>query len=138
MTTTQATGMTEDQMVHVVRNALLVAGQEMGADGDHMPLVKATIHDIMQDWQQVQVNRAVDAELKTHLYAQLDIMEKEVPHCAPEAQADITAKLKEIRGIYDAYFAPVSTPVTFTNEAEIPPHIRRAEAILATLEVDDE
>jgi len=43
--------MPEEQMVHLMRNALLVAGHEMGADGDHWPVVKATIHSLMKDWE---------------------------------------------------------------------------------------
>ena len=35
--------MTDDQAVNLVRNSLLVAGQEMGHDGDHWPVIKSTV-----------------------------------------------------------------------------------------------
>ncbi len=63
--TAQAT--TETQMVGLVRNALLVAGQEMGADGDHWPVINSTIHSIAKDWENLQIERNVHTELKTHL-----------------------------------------------------------------------
>ena len=43
-------------MVSLVRNALLVAGHEMGANGDHWPVIKSTIHSIMKDWEDLKSN----------------------------------------------------------------------------------
>ncbi len=127
----------EGQMVNLVRNALLVAGHEMGDDGDHWPVIKSTIHQIMQDWETVKTERAVDAELKIQLYTQLEIMENELPNCTPAARAEVAPQLKELREIYDAYFSELDEKSVLIP-TEMPNHIKRAEAIISTLEAEDE
>ena len=127
---------TDAQMVNLVRNALLVAGEELGENGDHWPVIKSTIHSIMKDWEDVQIERNVQAEMKKHLYAQLAEMERLLPTCPPDVQTDAAPKIKELREIYDAYFTPVAQDNY--DESEIPAHIKRARAIIHTMEVDDE
>ena len=83
MTVQTTKPMPEEQMVHLVRNALLVAGHEMGKDGDHWPVVKSTIHSLMKDWEDLKVERNVHAELKKHVYAQLDEMEVGIVRMQP-------------------------------------------------------
>jgi hypothetical protein len=126
--------MTEEQAVHLVRNALLVAGQEMGAAGDHWPVIKSTIYDIMKDFEDLKVERNVDVELKTHLYSQLAAMERGLANSPAAVKADVAPKLKKLREIYDAYFSTVDKDAAIINEDEIPAHMKRAKAIVATLE----
>ncbi len=123
----------EGQMINLVRNALLVAGHEMGEDGDHWPVIKSTIHQIMRDWENVQIERNTDAEMKIHLYQQLAIMERGLPDCAPDVQADLAPRLKELREIYDAYFSAVDEKVEDFSEQESPLYVQRAEAIVTAL-----
>lgn len=126
--------MTEAQMVGLVRNALLVAGHEMGENGEHWPVINATIHSIAKDWEESKIQKEVDVELKTHLYHALETMEKELPTCTPEEQAEFAPKLKELREIYDSYFAPADkSAIAAVREDEIPVYLKRAEAIIATL-----
>ena len=96
--------MTEEQKMMFLRNALVVAGQEMGDDGDHWPVIKSTVHAIMKTWEDVKTERNVDNEMKTHLYQQLQIMENGLGDCTADARKAIEPKLKELREVYDAYF----------------------------------
>lgn len=129
--------MTEEQMAHLVRNALLVAGHEMGEEGDHWPVIKSTIQSIMQDFEALQTELNVHAEMKTHLYAQLEKMEKELASCSPEERAIAEPKLRELRAVYDAYFAEVKDMDLYLGDDK-PLHVKRAEAIIKTLEAKDD
>ena len=137
MTTKIANAISEEQMVHLVRNALLVAGQEMGK-GDQWPVVKDTIYKIMKDWEDLKVERNVDAELRTHLYEQLAEMEAGLLECTPEARAIAEPKVKELREVYDAYFSELNKDAIMCDEENTPVHIKRMEAILNTMEGDHE
>jgi hypothetical protein len=131
--------LTEAQMVQLTRNALLVAGEEMGAEGDHWPVIDSTMRSLMKDWEALQIERAVNAEMKKHLYAQLEIMENALPGCAPDVQAEIGPQLKELREVYDAYFTDVANEDELVLEdIETPMHVKRAEAIIDTLESDND
>ena len=129
--------MSEEQMVFLVRNALLVAGQEMGR-GDEWPIVKDTIHKIMKDWEDLKADRNVDDEMKIHLYAQIEKMEKSLDECEPDVRAQLEPRVKEWREICDAYFTDLNPAAVKYGEGELPPHIDRMNAILATLEDDHE
>lgn len=128
----------EEQMVKLVRNALLVAGNEMGEEGDHWPVVNSTIHSIMKDWEELKIERNVHAEMRTHLYEQLDRMDEIIVSCPDEVKADAEPKLRKLREIYDAYFSMVAPKDICINEDDMPVHVKRAEAIIMTLENDDE
>lgn len=130
--------MSEESMINFLRNALVIAGEEMGDEGDHWPVINATVHSIMKTWEDVKIERNVDAEMKKHLYAQLEIMEKNLPGCTPEAQATIAPKLQELREIYDAYFESPSADAVYITPDDMPPHIKRAHAIISTLDGDEE
>ncbi|MFY9287703.1 MAG: hypothetical protein WAO98_04295 [Alphaproteobacteria bacterium] len=127
--------MSEQQAVNVVRNALLVAGTEMG-EGDHWPVINATVHSIAKDYENLKIERAVDAEMKTHLYSQLQIMERELPNCTLEARIEVAAKLMELREIYDAYFSSLEESAVVVSENDVPVHVQRAKTIISTLEHD--
>lgn len=141
-TTTTTIEMSEDQMKNLVRNALMVAGQEMGAEGDHWPVIKNTITDIMKDWERVDEQRATYEDLKSHLYGQLSEMEKILKTCTPDVQAEVKPRLTAMREIYDAFYEKVGVQEIFMSDEyfethDKPQHIKRAEAIILTLEEDD-
>ncbi len=130
--------LSEAQMVQLVQNALVVAGDEMGASGDHWPVINSTIRDIMQDWEELQVERAVHEEMKKHLYTQLDEMDRVLPVCTAAVIAEVGPKLKELREIYDAYFTAIDENGLYFGDMDMPMHVKRAEAIIQTLEQQDE
>ena len=130
--------MTEEQMMMFLRNALVVAGQEMGDNGDHWPVIKSTVHSVMKTWEDVKTDRNVDSEMKTHLYEQLEIMEKGLVDCTAEARIAIEPKLKQLREIYNAYFETTDDNAVMVNRDELPDYIKRAEAIVETLENENE
>lgn len=138
--------LTETQMQSLVRNALMVAGQEMGEKGDHWPVIKQTVTDVMRDWENLRIEREVHAEMKRHLYQQLAAMEQILLTCPKEEQKTVAPRLAELREIYDAFFTDVEREELYLAddvelylaEAEKPLHIRRAEAIIQTLEDEDE
>ncbi|MDX9689291.1 MAG: hypothetical protein EOM37_00065 [Proteobacteria bacterium] len=149
MTTNEKTNdavyeMTEDQIKTLVRNSLLVAGRELGENGDHWPVIKNTITGIMLDWEKLAHEREVQAEMKKHLYDQLHEMER-ILETAPEEEKVIAAPaLAELREIYDAYFSQVDREeIAMTDEEleaegyEKPMHIRRAEAIIEEMMEED-
>ncbi len=125
--------MCEERMVFLVRNALLVAEQEMGG-GDEWPVVKDTVYKIMKDWEDLKTERNVDAELKIHLYEQIRKMEAGLDECSPEARKIVEPKIREWREICDAYFCEVDRNAVVYDEASAPIHIKRMNAILDTLE----
>lgn len=137
--------LTETQMQNLVRNALMVAGLEMGEDGDHWPVIKQTIRDVAQDWENLRIEREVHAEMKKHLYQQLAAMEQVLLSCSKKEREQAAPRLAELREIYDAFFSDVEKEELyladdtelFLDEADKPLHLRRAEAILESLEEDD-
>jgi hypothetical protein len=130
--------MTEEQMVGLVRNALLVAGLEMGGpEGDHWPVIKDTIHNVMKDWEDLKTERNVHAEMRVHLYAQLEKMEAILTTCPDDVKADAAPKLKQLRELYDAHFTEIDKNDIYLSDEETPAHVKRAEAIIKTLEADD-
>lgn len=137
--------LSEAQMKKLARNALLTAGHEMGEEGDHWPVIKNTITDIMMDWEKLETERNVHAEMKAHLYTQLKEMEAKLDECTVEERAAATPLLKDLREIYDAFFTEAKTEELYLSnkddlvfeEMEKPAHIKRAEAILETLMEDD-
>jgi thioesterase domain-containing protein len=126
--------MTEEQMAALVRNALLVAGFEMGETGEHWPVINSTIYSLAEDLEEMRIQKNVDAEMKIHLYEHLDAMEKHLPKCSVEIQTKAAPILKRLREIYDAYFSPLDTAVMAPiRDEEIPDYIKRAKTIIATL-----
>lgn len=131
------TAMNEEQMVFLVRNALLVAGQEMG-NGDQWPVVKDTIYKIMKDFEDLKIERNVDEELKVHLYEQLRRMEAGLNECDPDIRATLEPRIKELHEVCDAYFSDIDKSVLGYDENQAPEHIKRMKAILKTMEDDHE
>lgn len=126
----------EADIKKLVRNSLMIAGKEMGETGDHWPVIKNTITDVMRDWEELEIERAVHAEIKTHLAAYLAEMEELVKSCNPAVQKDMAPRLAELRAVFEAAFeTPELELIDITDEedADKPIHIRRAEAIIDTL-----
>lgn len=127
---------TEADMKTLIRNALMVAGNEMGETGDHWPVVKNTITDIMRDWEEMEIERTVHAEIKTHLYAHLSAMEEILKTCEPDVQAYIAPRLIQLREVYDAAFeeaGEIVVDMAQPRTGDEPIHYKRAEAILDVL-----
>jgi DNA-binding transcriptional regulator GbsR (MarR family) len=129
--------LTEEEAVNLTRNALLVAGHELGENGDHWPVVKDTIYQIARDWEELKIERAVDAEMKIHLYAELDAAEKKLKDLDPAIRTRVAPKLRELREIYDAYFETAYVDELVLEDIPTPAHLQRAEAILETLEEEN-
>jgi hypothetical protein len=125
----------EEKMVELACNALTVAGQEMG-EGDHWPVIEATVQKIKDDWEEFKIERAVDAELKTHLYQQLEIMERGLKECTVGMRIQLAPKFKQLRELYDAYFTDTGT--VQLSKDEIPMHIKRARVIVNSLETEED
>ncbi len=123
----------EERLVFLVRNSLLVAQQEMG-DGDQWPVVKDTIYKIMLDWENLKIERRVDEELQTHLYAQIKEMELGLEECTPEARKILEPKVHQWKEICDAYFSKINLDAVAFDEMEKPLHIKRMNMILSTME----
>jgi hypothetical protein len=127
----------DDESFGLLRNALLVAGAELGPDGDHWPLIKGTIHQLAKDCEDLKTARATEAEMKKHLYAQLREAEARIDAIPPEDRAEVEAQLKELRQIYDATFAPAELDELALEEIDAPPHLKSAAAILETWEEEN-
>ena len=126
---------TEEQMVGLVRNALLVAGHEMGDEGDHWPVINSTIASIMKDLEALQTELNVSAEIKIHFGEIIRKLEEGLHLCEAELRPEAEKLVKNLREIYEARFAPMDmTTIEVPADMEIPVHIKRAEAIIKTLE----
>ena len=127
--------MSEDQMVHMVRNALLVAGQEMG-DGDQWPVIKDTVYKIMKDYEDLKIERNVDAELKKHCADAIDNIGKNLDLCPSDLRPKAEAMLGELRELHVARFEPVVPPAL--DFEKLPIHAQRMLSLVKTLEDGNE
>jgi hypothetical protein len=135
----QSAKMTEDQMVNLVRNALLVAGMEMGGpQGDHWPVIKSTIHSVMKDWEDLKTERRVHDEAHIHYQQMIRDLEKLSAQASGSVKADIDDTIMKIRQLVEACFAKVDNQNAFNNDNDVPLHAKRAEVIIKTLGGDDE
>lgn len=96
----------DDKMVHLARNALLVAGMEMGKEGDHWPVIKANIHALMRDYENLKIETAVQEELKEHVGKIIGELEHDLTTCPPGTKAKAEPHIRKMRELYDAMFAP--------------------------------
>jgi len=126
--------MSEDQMVDIVRNALLVAGHEMGQEGDHWPVINDTVYKIMKDFEDVKIEKNVIAEVKKNYELMLQQLIKLRNETSEEEKGELESTITELRALYRACFDEVQNEFISLNDAELPEHIKRAEAIIDTLE----
>ncbi|MBI1272588.1 MAG: hypothetical protein GC131_00680 [Alphaproteobacteria bacterium] len=100
--------MKQDRLLQLARNALMVAGHEMGKEGDHWPVIKATIAGITKDYEELQIERAVSAELEEHMGDIVCEYEEMLASCDnPALRAELEPVVREMRDVYEANFAPV-------------------------------
>ena len=136
--------MIDEKQVYLARNALLVAGMEMGKEGDHWPVIKANIHALMHDFEQLKIETAVFEELREHLGTYVKEYERLMTICKPETRAQAEPLVKELREMYEAAFAPVDTNHLATHEetteAEDGKYVpwKSSAAIIETLTEDRE
>ena len=130
-----AKAMNEEQMVHLVRNSLLVAGQEMG-NGDQWPVIKDTIHKIMKDWEDLKIEQNVDAELKKHYADLIDNLENNLVLCPIELRPRAEQMIHNLRELYAARFEPILDENIRLEE--LPVHAQRMIEIINTLENENE
>ena len=132
-----AKAMSEDQMVHLLRNALLVAGHEMGPVGDHWPVVNSTIHGIMNDFEDVKSKRAALDEVKKYYSSMIDELVTIRNGSAEEVKGDLDDTITELRAIYRACFEEVAEDDLYLSDEDMPEHMQRAATILDTLGESD-
>ncbi len=130
--------MTDAQKVRLVRNSLLVAGHEMGAEGDHWPVIKSTIQNIEKDWEDLQTERSVHAEMRTHIGKALADLEKALPLCPADLRPEMDRMMEEVWEIYEAQFSRIDESSITVSPEKMPAYIKRAKAIIKTLETNDE
>jgi hypothetical protein len=106
----------------------------MGDEGDHWPVINSTVDRIMKDWEEQQIERNVDAELKQHYSDILAQMEVDLALCPPDLRSKAEKVIKNIRELIEARFGPIDATLFVVCDADIPIHIKRAEAIIRTLE----
>lgn len=101
----------DDKMVHLARNAMLVAGMEMGKEGDHWPVIKANIHTLMGDYEKLKIEQAVQEQLREHVGKILGEMEQALTQCSAATKAKAEPHVRKMRELYDATFAPANQAV---------------------------
>jgi len=129
--------MTEAQMVNLVRNALLVAGTEMGETGDHWPVIKSTVHNIMKDYEDLKIERNVFEEIKKYYESMMQELHALGDQSPPEVKREIEITLKSLTELYDASFTSAHEHNMYIDPEQLPMHIKRAIAITKTLENDN-
>ena len=137
MAENQMNQMTEAQAVDLVRNALVVAGHELGKDGDHWPVIKSTVHSIMRDYEEWEVGKNTFAEVRKHYREMITELRDLSEKCPEESKAQVNALVADLLQLYTACFTPVDRNYLQITEEEFPPHVKRAAAIIDTLEEDD-
>ena len=116
-------GMTQNShnasMLNMARNALLVAGHEMGADGDHWPVIKAAVHGLARAYDAMKIEEEVTRQLRTHMKAALDEYAQLLDDHGDELDLDQKRELEtfvgNMRELYQARFEPVGIPVPATG-----------------------
>lgn len=132
-----ATHMTEDQAVNLVRNALLASGHEMGKDGDHWPVIKATAFSIMKDYEDWKISQNVFAEVKQHYKDMVGELQELAKRCPEESKPKVNAIITDLLELYGACFTPIDRHDLHVTDEDYAPHIRRAEEIIKALEEDN-
>jgi hypothetical protein len=134
MTTTAVSTNTEEQMVNLVRNALVAAGHEMGKEGDHWPVIKSTVNKVLKDWENIKAEREINAEFKKEFGDIIKDMENNLQKCPADFRPEAEKLVAWVRELYDARFSPVDLTMYVVCDDDIPIHIRRAENMMRTLE----
>src|SRR4051812_33616860 len=95
-------------LLNMARNALLVAGHEMGSEGDHWPVIKAAVHGLARAYDAMKVEEEVANQLRTHMKNALDEYQSLVESYGDDLtviQKDELEKfIDDMRDIYSARF----------------------------------
>lgn len=109
-------------MLNLARNALLVAGHEMGADGDHWPVIKAAVHGLARAYEAMKIEEEVTRQLRVHMKDALDEYEQLVDQHGDELDtaqcAELQSFIHDMRELYSARFDPVATAANDDNPLE--------------------
>ncbi len=108
----------DDKMVHLARNAMLVAGMEMGKEGDHWPVIKANIHALMRDYENLKIETAVQEELQEHIGKIIAELEHDLTDCPPATKAKAEPHIRKMRELYNAMFAPTDQAIEAVAEQD--------------------
>jgi hypothetical protein len=126
----------EEKMIDMACNALTIAGQEM-SEGDHWPIIRATVESIRKDFEELQTEREIFEEVRKHyegMIRDLELMRAEAPTNLKPAFRTAIGKLRDI---CNATFAPVGDNDLYIDTENLPTHVKRAKVIIDTLEEND-
>ncbi|QQR69347.1 MAG: hypothetical protein IPI58_01295 [Alphaproteobacteria bacterium] len=135
----------EQALVQAACNAVILAGQEMGADGDHWPLIKATLHGMIEDYRDLRIERAVSKEMEDHLGTLINDYESLLNLCPRELAEQIAPMIAQMREVYEARFVPPERKIMslkadqdsdLTTNADFVPW-RSAQALILSLTEDE-
>lgn len=103
--------MKDASLLNMARNALLVAGHEMGQDGDHWPVIKAAVHGLARAYEAMKIEEEVTNQLKLHMKAALDeyqaLVESHGDELDHQQKIELQRFINDMREIYNARFDPV-------------------------------
>lgn len=105
----------DDKLVNLTRNALLVAGMEMGKEGDHWPVIKANIHALMRDHENLKIEVAVQEQLREHVGKIIGEYEKFLTECDEITRNKAEPHIHKMRELHDAMFTPVALALQNTT-----------------------
>ncbi len=109
----------EEVYVRVAKNALLIAGHEMGRDGDHWPAIKAAIYGITREFEALTVEEDVSAELETHLQELINRYATVMENAPVALQKELRPIIDEMQEVYNARFEPVAPRLLLAAEPAI-------------------
>ena len=99
---------TDAALLNMARNALLVAGHEMGSEGDHWPVIKAAVHGLARAYETMKLEEEVASQLRQHMQHALDEYEQIVADhgddLTPEQKRELEKFIGDMRDIYSARF----------------------------------
>jgi len=104
-------------------------------EGDHGPIIAATVAEIRKDLENLKLERDVYQAVRDHFLGTLRALEKIHGESPAELKPEVRIAISRMTEVYDAMFAPVEPK--FVMHKELPAHLKRAEVILATLEEND-
>jgi hypothetical protein len=101
-------------------------------------VINSTIDSLMKDWESVEIEHNVQAELKANFLYTIEEL-KSIHKDSPDSfKPRIQTAIDQLQEIYDAAFAEADDSKTSIKPKDFPPYIARAEAILKTLEDDND
>ena len=102
-------------MLNMARNALLVAGHEMGESGDHWPVIKAAVHGLARAYEAMKIEEEVTRQLRTHMKAALDeyaqLLDEHGDELDLAQRRELETFVGNMRELYAARFESAAIPV---------------------------